>query len=398
MIFSLELVSITINGILAGIITLYVIWDHIKDDLMLRRRVQEFYEDIENLIVLYTKKQLAKLFKDVYAGKVKYPDILKELDEYQNKHYYIMNKVKRSFKENSKYLGLIVTTKDYSKYLNETHFILCENGQLRRRLGYLIIEDNTNIKSKELDEVKSYLKSLRDYWKTKYKRLLQKKLQKKLNIDALVDFMRNLNNKFSPNPQSEEELLIKGNLHYFSNEFENAIEYYDKAITKNKSFCLAWNNKGNSYLGQNQYIQASKCFEECFSINKDFVFAYNGKAMTYMRQKKYGEALVWLDDAIILNSSIKTIWNNKGICHGYRKEFEQSIQSLETAKSLDNKYSNAHYNKACAHSGLGEIEEVLKSLKKAIELDYKWKKKAMNDPSFNNLRQFTEFKELMDTI
>ena len=396
--FVLELIAIIINGVLAGIIVLYVIWDHVKDDLLLRRRVQEFYEDIEKLLLLYSQKQLAKLFKDVYAGKVQYPHLLKELDEYQNKHYYIMNKVKNSFQDNSKYLGLIVTDKDSGKYLNDTHFILCDNGQLRMRLGYLIIEDYTRIKPEELEEVKYYLKSLRNYWKNKHKTFPQKNLQEKLDIIALYEFMRNLNLKFTPDPLNEEELLIKGNLHYFSNDFKKAIDCYEKAIKINRSFLLAWNNEGNTYIGLKQYDRARKCFEECFKIDPNSSLAYNGEAVIYMRQKEFDKALEYLDANIDAGSATKRSWVNKGICHGHKKEYEDSIQSFEKALSYDNNYSDAQYNKACAHSELGEKEKALKSLKKAIDLDYSWKKKADTDPSFETLRKFNEYKELIENI
>jgi len=40
-----------IIGVFIGVIAiLIVVWDHFKDDRLLYRQVQEFYEDIEKLI------------------------------------------------------------------------------------------------------------------------------------------------------------------------------------------------------------------------------------------------------------------------------------------------------------------------------------------------------------
>ena len=47
---SLELLGIVLNACLTGIIAIYIIWDHVKDDRFLAKKVQEFYENIENSI------------------------------------------------------------------------------------------------------------------------------------------------------------------------------------------------------------------------------------------------------------------------------------------------------------------------------------------------------------
>ena len=48
-----QLLAIILDTILTGIIISYLIWDHIKDDRSLTKKVQEFYDDIECLIFYY---------------------------------------------------------------------------------------------------------------------------------------------------------------------------------------------------------------------------------------------------------------------------------------------------------------------------------------------------------
>ena len=47
---SLELLGIVLNACLTGILAIYIIWDHIIDDRLLKKKVQNFYNNIEKLI------------------------------------------------------------------------------------------------------------------------------------------------------------------------------------------------------------------------------------------------------------------------------------------------------------------------------------------------------------
>ena len=95
--FTIALISIII-----------VIWDHFKDDRLLSKQVQEFYEDIENVIFyFYVNKQTMD-------------------NRYEMRRRYYEAKINQTFDEYSKYLGLArisgeFRSREFTGYIN-THF------------------------------------------------------------------------------------------------------------------------------------------------------------------------------------------------------------------------------------------------------------------------------------
>ncbi|MFW9990216.1 MAG: hypothetical protein ACFFC3_16365, partial [Candidatus Odinarchaeota archaeon] len=205
---SLELLGIIVNGMLAGIIALYVIWDHLKDDRLLTRQVQEFYEDIEKLIFYYYTNQIIIEIKNLYKDETEFPLSLQDLNEYSNRHYYYMIKVKTKFEKFSNYLGIIFS-EEYKEenrieYINQTYIILTEIGSLaKRQVGELrrsIIKNFNQITDNEISEIDKYLYSLRNYWNTHFHRFaLKPKLREVIKFKKnLKKFIYNTNRTLDP--------------------------------------------------------------------------------------------------------------------------------------------------------------------------------------------------------
>ncbi|MFX1366411.1 MAG: tetratricopeptide repeat protein [Promethearchaeota archaeon] len=284
---SLTILGIILDTILSLVIVLYLIWDHLKDDRLLTKRVQEFYSDIENLIYYYYCNEIAKEFLKIYRGKIEIPLKLQELNESSNKHYFYKIKVKKAFKRNSKYLGLISLKEEKEKeeqekkgekeeekkgksdYINETFMILNEEGVLTKRLGSKIIKDCSDIKPEEIDEINKYLESLRTYWTSKHHKFFTPKLEEKVDFKKdLMNYIQNLEKKFKA--KSKEDLLLKGNLSYFSKNYDEAIEFFNRALEIDSQFKEAWLNKGITLANQEKYGEAMKCYKEALKIDPEF--------------------------------------------------------------------------------------------------------------------------------
>jgi len=161
----LELFEI-FSGFIGLIAILIVFWDHFKDDRLLTKQVQEFYEDIENLI--YT-------FIQYKSGK----GSPKDNPEQRNLYYHF--KVKQNFDAYSKYLGLTIFEQQ-EKYFNNSDCILRTTGELwHRSIGVdeqRLLSNYKNIKN--IDPILDYLKILRDHWEKSYGKILfRRKLKQK---------------------------------------------------------------------------------------------------------------------------------------------------------------------------------------------------------------------------
>ena len=180
----------------------FIIWDHVKDDRILAREVQDFYNDIEMLI--FTNLQV-KYYEILQKNKIEMEETeLKTLVKDKNRDViqknYLSTKIRQYFNLYAQYLGLTYNEEN-STYLNGTIYLLKNEGSLLKRniefnTEETIINTFTEIKTEQISELKVYLNSLRFYWKIKYyKFIFRPQLHQTVVFDDLLGFIKPLNQK-----------------------------------------------------------------------------------------------------------------------------------------------------------------------------------------------------------
>ena len=180
----------------------FIIWDHVKDDRILAREVQDFYNDIEMLI--FTNLQV-KYYEVLQKNKVEMEEQeLKTLVKNKNRDViqknYLNTKIRQYFNLYAQYLGLTYNEEN-SAYLNGTIYLLKNEGSLLKRNIELnteepIISTFAEIKPEQISELKVYLTSLRFYWKKKYFRFIfRPQLDQTVVFDDLLGYTKPLNQK-----------------------------------------------------------------------------------------------------------------------------------------------------------------------------------------------------------
>ncbi|MFX0038552.1 MAG: hypothetical protein ACFFCY_06725 [Promethearchaeota archaeon] len=184
----------------------FIIWDHIKDDRILTREVQDFYTDIEMLI--FTNLQV-KYYEILETSKGEMEEQeLKTLVKNKNRDIiqknYLNAKISQNFKLYSQYLGL-THNKEIEAYLNGTIYILKTDGSLKKRnIEYNseenIISSYTEIKPEQINEILIYLNTLRFYWKKKYyKVIFRPHIHQIIVFDDLLGYLKPLEQKKKKN-------------------------------------------------------------------------------------------------------------------------------------------------------------------------------------------------------
>jgi tetratricopeptide (TPR) repeat protein len=95
------------------------------------------------------------------------------------------------------------------------------------------------------------------------------------------------------NPEYEE-VMAKAMHYYEQRMFEEAIEYYGKAIALNPDY-LAYTKRANCYHILKKYNQAAADYEKAIRIKKDFVPAYNNAIEIYILTDNFFQALTLLE-------------------------------------------------------------------------------------------------------
>jgi len=171
-----------IGGVIGIFAIIIVIWDHFKDDRLLVKQVQAFYEDIEHFIYAFIQ----------YCNDNKQDTRLK---------LYYEGKIKQNYERFSNYLGLsMVEENGEFFYYNTSDYILQKSGGLFYKTHpskYYFNEEDVIVNqdfpadAERLDavieSVNEFLKGLRDFWNITYhKRLFRKNIKPKLNYYKIL--------------------------------------------------------------------------------------------------------------------------------------------------------------------------------------------------------------------
>ncbi len=199
---ALEDILVYVSLAVSIAVLFFIIWDHIKDDQILSREVQDFYSDIEMLI--FTNLQV-KYYEILQKSKGEMEEQkLKTLVKNKNRDIiqknYLNTKINQNFKLYAQYLGL-THNKENDVYLNGTIYILKTDGNLLKRNIESNTEENiitsfTEIKPLQIKELLIYLNSLRFYWRKKYyKFIFRPHLHQEINFDDLLGYIKPLDQK-----------------------------------------------------------------------------------------------------------------------------------------------------------------------------------------------------------
>ncbi|MDF1535734.1 MAG: tetratricopeptide repeat protein [bacterium] len=90
-----------------------------------------------------------------------------------------------------------------------------------------------------------------------------------------------MKDRFTDNPAAHD-YWTKGNQLFDEKKITPAIEYYKKALRKDKKFAEAHNNMGTAYFEMKDYRNAQECFKQAVLIKPDFVEALLNLGSAYL--------------------------------------------------------------------------------------------------------------------
>ncbi|CAD8214738.1 unnamed protein product [Paramecium octaurelia] len=149
---------------------------------------------------------------------------------------------------------------------------------------------------------------------------LKKMLADQIKVEEQIDFGRQMDTKIDQqsgdqenqlNFEEAERLLNEGLALRQLNKYEEAIECYDKAISINPKYDLAWYNKGLALFYLNKKEEAIECYDKAISINPKYDSAWSNKGNSLFNLNKNEEANECCHQAISINPNNDAAWNNK---------------------------------------------------------------------------------------
>ena len=114
---------------------------------------------------------------------------------------------------------------------------------------------------------------------------------------------------------------------------KQAKNYLDKAIAKSPS-AEGYNNRGNAFRNLQNYQMAMQDYNKAISIKPDFYMAYNNRGNLYFDQKNYQLAIKDYNKAISLNSRYRYAYLNRGLAYYEMKQNNLACGDLTKACQL----------------------------------------------------------------
>ena len=160
----------------------------------------------------------------------------------------------------------------------------------------------------------------------------------------------------------------QGNRYCDSEEYENAIVSYDKAIKQKTDYADAYYNRGVTYGKLGESEKAIADYSKAIELKPDYAKAYNNRGCTYDDLGESEKAIADYSKAVELKPDYADAYYNRGCANSKLGESEKAIADYSKAVELKPDYADAYYNRGCANSKLGESEKAIADYSKAIEL------------------------------
>jgi len=174
----LQILNLILFSGLTAIIVIYIIWDHIKDDRLLTKKVQEFFEDIQDLIFYmfqyqyYNSFDVKMNFQFIKEGFFKSKEKGHEEKKNMRKINYYVAKIKENY-QYTKYIGLVgIVENEKMRLVDKTNITIYLDTKMTEELVKQFCNNPTHIIAEDIIKINQYLTNLSEYWKIKHKKII----------------------------------------------------------------------------------------------------------------------------------------------------------------------------------------------------------------------------------
>jgi tetratricopeptide (TPR) repeat protein len=254
-------------------------------------------------------------------------------------------------------------------------------GNKQQKAIEAIIEKYQKARNKLFEEWESLLRVIY----TKLKDFLSSTASVNLLTYQSIEQAINLYNEANSYLETEDKL-------------HTTISLYDKAISLNPQFVLAYNMKGCVLIHLERYEEALEALSHAIQIDSTFSDAFNNYAQALYGLDRYEDSLSMYEQSVKLDSESYEAWSGKMGCLALLKRPEQAMECAQKLINLDSENFWGWYGKASFQALLGYKQASLTNLKEAVRLNPDAaQSRAKNTTNFDELREDEQFKALMES-
>jgi tetratricopeptide (TPR) repeat protein len=140
-------------------------------------------------------------------------------------------------------------------------------------------------------------------------------------------------------------------------DFDQAIQYFQRALQIDPEHSIALQNLGSAYRQKKDWPQAKTALERALALDPDDPEANYSLGMVYAQQNDTERAYEYLQKAIALRAAYPEALNNLGILYLHTRRPAEAIQSFEQSIRVAPDYDQAYLNLSRVYAIEGDREK-----------------------------------------
>ncbi|MFH1403484.1 MAG: AAA family ATPase [Candidatus Altiarchaeota archaeon] len=116
-----------------------------------------------------------------------------------------------------------------------------------------------------------------------------------------------------------------------------------------------YHNLGNDYYKINEFDKAIEHYNKALELRPDLLETYFNRGLAYTRKQMYDKALEDMTKVIELNPNLAEAYYTRGLIHEYKMDYERAIGDYDKALEVDPKYSKAETQRDVARNKKASI-------------------------------------------
>ena len=174
------------------------------------------------------------------------------------------------------------------------------------------------------------------------------------------------------NQEQADTYYYRGFAHSKNDEFDLAIEDYNKTIELDPKYAQAYNNRGLAYYNKNKLDLAIKDYNKAIKLNPKYAYAYINRGNAYRKKGELDTAIKDHNKAIELNPNDADTYYNRGNAYNDKGEVDLAIKDYNKAIELNPNDADTYCNRGNVYFKKGEVDLAIKDYDKAIKLNPKY--------------------------
>jgi tetratricopeptide (TPR) repeat protein/glycosyltransferase involved in cell wall biosynthesis len=170
-------------------------------------------------------------------------------------------------------------------------------------------------------------------------------------------------------PDHLEALELLGMLYCQTQQFEQAIAYYNLFLTLNPNNASAHYNIGTAFSKLEQLKQAIAHYQQSIVLDSSFYPCHYNLGNAYQSQGNDEAAIACYQTVLTLKLDHRQAIHNLGACLQNLGQVEEAIAAFQKALALKPDHALTHNSLGDAFRRLGRLDEAVEFLRRAIALD-----------------------------